>query len=170
MFASGVRNNFPQVCFPRVANWRVARFFMFVRQFNDFCELLSRIFRNARQRNVFLVCLGHFFDGCAKWHRRVCFFTVFAQQFLLWPFLRATKPSQRGWNLTSVGHAMDARDNTSIIMIWHLEHVFFFMFLPIPHHQHISPQQMYLIGVLKVCSGTQCQYSHCQWVRWLTLY
>ena len=55
MFASGVRNNFPQVCFPRVGNWRVARFFMFVRQFNDFCELLSRIFRNARQRNVFLV-------------------------------------------------------------------------------------------------------------------
>ena len=54
MFASGVRNNFPQVCFPRVGNWRVARFFMFVRQFNDFCELLSRIFRNARQRNVFL--------------------------------------------------------------------------------------------------------------------
>ena len=55
MFASGVRNNFPQVCFPRVGNWRMARFFMFVRQFNDFCELLSRIFRNARQRNAFLV-------------------------------------------------------------------------------------------------------------------
>ena len=60
MFASGVRNNFPQVCFPRVANWRVARFFMFVRQFNDFCELLSRIFRNARQHNDFLVFLDTF--------------------------------------------------------------------------------------------------------------
>ena len=33
---------------------------MFVRQFNDFCELLSRIFRNARQRNVFLV----FWEQC----------------------------------------------------------------------------------------------------------
>ena len=55
MFTFGVRNYFPQVCFPRVGNRRVARFFMFVRQFNDFCELLSRIFRNARQHNVFLV-------------------------------------------------------------------------------------------------------------------
>ena len=60
VFASGVRNNLPQVRFQRVGNWRVARFFMFVRQFNDFCELLSRIFRNARQYNNFLVFLDTF--------------------------------------------------------------------------------------------------------------
>ena len=60
VFTFGVRNNFPQVCFPRVGNWQAARFFMFVRQFNDFCELLSRIFMNARQYNDFLVFLDTF--------------------------------------------------------------------------------------------------------------
>ena len=38
----------------------MARFFPFVRQFNDFRELLSRISRNARQRNDFPVFLDTF--------------------------------------------------------------------------------------------------------------
>ena len=38
----------------------MARFLMFVREFNDFFELLSRIFRNARQHNDFLVMLDTF--------------------------------------------------------------------------------------------------------------
>ena len=72
----------------------MARFFPFVRQFNDFRELLSRIFRNARQRNDFLVFLDTFptvvqngiVGSVFSPSSRNCFYNG---------FFRATKPPQR---------------------------------------------------------------------------
>ena len=60
----------------------MARFFMFVRQFNDFCELLARILRNARQYNDFLVLGDTFAIVVQNDSVGSVFFSVFTHQFV----------------------------------------------------------------------------------------